>query len=219
MPKALRTKHSRAVRWFHWVNFPVLLVMIWSGLLIYGANRVYRIGIGEWTLFAFDTAFAERLNLRFRLAEGMAWHFSFAWLFALNGLSYLLYLIFSKEWKKIVPGRGALKGAWEVFLEDLRFRRHAASTEGYNPAQRIAYSGVILLGAGATLSGLAIYKPVQLSWLTALFGGYQSARWIHFWITGLFVLFIVVHILQVLRSGWNSFRAMITGKEVIETSE
>lgn len=216
MPKRLKPRHSLAVRWFHWINFPVLLVMIWSGLLIYGANRVYRIGTGDWTLYAFDTAFAERFNLRYRLAEGMAWHFTFAWFFVLNGLAYVLYLAFSKQWRHLAPGPGALKGAWRVFLDDLRFRRHLPSPEGYNPAQRFAYSGVILLGVGATATGLAIYKPVQASWLTALFGGYQSARWIHFWITGLFVAFIVVHVLQVIRAGWNTFRAMITGKEVVE---
>ncbi|HEV2246124.1 MAG TPA: thiosulfate reductase, partial [Terriglobia bacterium] len=49
----MRAKHSLAIRWFHWVNFPLLAVMIWSGLWIYWANDVYRVGLGSFTLFRF----------------------------------------------------------------------------------------------------------------------------------------------------------------------
>ena len=85
--KRLHKKHSLAIRWFHWINFPVLMLMIWSGLLIYWANDVYRIGWGETTVFKFfPQSFYERFNIAKRLAEGMAWHFLLAWIFAINGL-------------------------------------------------------------------------------------------------------------------------------------
>lgn len=210
----LHKKHSLAVRWFHWVNFPVLVIMIWSGLLIYGANRVYRVGFGDWTLFAFDTALAERLNLRFRLAEGLSWHFTFMWIFALNGIAYVAYLIISREAREIIPGRRTLRDALQVVLHDLRIRKEPLPKAKFNGAQKIAYSSVLVMGIGSLLTGLAIYKPTQLSWLVVVFGGYQSARWIHFWLTIAFVAFFLVHIVQVVRAGWNNFRAMITGYEL-----
>jgi len=76
--KTFEDRHPLAIRWFHWVNFPVLAVMIWSGLLIYWANDVYRVGIGRSTLFKFfPDSFYFVFNIGFRLAEGMAWHFTF----------------------------------------------------------------------------------------------------------------------------------------------
>ena len=90
--KRLEKKHPLAIRWFHWINFPLLAVMIWSGLLIYWANAVYRIGLGSFTLVTlFPQAFYTWLNIPFRLAEGMALHFFFMWFFAINGLAYVLY--------------------------------------------------------------------------------------------------------------------------------
>src|SRR5260221_10646365 len=90
--KRLEKKHPLAIRWFHWINFPVLMIMIWSGLLIYWANDVYRVGYGSHTLVKFfPDWFYDRLNLKQRLAEGMAWHFMFMWFFAINGLLYVIY--------------------------------------------------------------------------------------------------------------------------------
>jgi thiosulfate reductase cytochrome b subunit len=75
------------------------------------------------------------------------------------------------------------------------------------------------MGAGSLLTGLAIYKPTQAAWLTGLFGGYEWARWVHFWLTMGYVAFFVVHISQVIRAGWNNFRAMVTGYEVTTSDE
>ncbi len=86
--KKLERKHPLAIRWFHWVNFPVLLVMIWSGLLIYWSNSVYRIGLGSRTLFHFfPPGFFDKLHLSQRLAEGMAYHFFFVWFFTITSTS------------------------------------------------------------------------------------------------------------------------------------
>lgn len=83
----------------------------------------------------------------------------------------------------------------------------------YNAAQRLAYTGVIFMGLGSLLTGLAIYKPVQLYWLCAMLGGYEWARAEHFILTILFALFFLLHIIQVLLAGWNNFAAMIRGFE------
>ena len=207
-------KHPRAVRWMHWVNFPMLTVMIWSGLQIYWAYDPYRIGVGDWTLFRFFPEwFYEALGLRRQLANGMAFHFVFGWLFTLNGVAYVAYTALSGEWRHLVPDRRDWRDSAAVVLHDLRIRKTAPPQGKYNAAQKISYLGVIVMGAGAVLTGLAIYKPTQLGLLTTVFGGYQNARAIHFALTVLFVLFFVVHIAQVVRAGWWNFWSMVTGYE------
>ncbi len=218
--RKLVPKHSLAIRWFHWINFPVLAVMIWSGLLIYWANDVYRIGAGRFTLVHFFPQwFYDALALEQRLAEGMAWHFLFMWLFAVNGALYAAYLLASGEWRNLVPGRRAFREALQVLLCDLHLSKLHPPRRKFNGAQQIAYTGILLMGAGSLLTGLAIYKPVQLAWLAALLGGYQAARLEHFVLTIGYVLFFAVHLAQVARAGWNNFRAMVTGFEVVAVQQ
>jgi thiosulfate reductase cytochrome b subunit len=127
---------------------------------------------------------------------------------------YVAYTLFSGEWRELVPNRKSFGEAWHVLLHDLHIRKDAPPPRKFNGAQQIAYTAVILMGLGSVLTGLAIYKPVQFSWLAALFGGYQGARFLHFWLTVGYVLFFLVHIAQVIRAGWNNFRAMVIGYEV-----
>ncbi|MBE7172526.1 MAG: cytochrome b/b6 domain-containing protein [Williamsia sp.] len=216
--KTIIKKHPLAVRWFHWINFPVLAIMIWSGLLIYWANDVYRIGFGSTTLLKFfPDSFYKALNIPFRLAEGMAYHFVFMWLFAINGILYVLFTLISGQWRYLFPDRRSFQEAWLVILHDLHIRRSAPPQLKYNGAQKITYTAIILMGLGSLLSGLAIYKPAQLNWLCSLMGGYTVARVIHFVLTIGYCLFFVVHILQVIRAGWNNFSSMVTGFEVADT--
>jgi thiosulfate reductase cytochrome b subunit len=215
--KRIVAKHRLAIRWFHWINFPVLGLMIWSGLLIYWANDVYRIGLGDFTLFHFfPNWFYDTFNVSFRLAEGMAWHFFFMWFFAINGVLYVGYTIISGEWRYLVPNGRSFIEAIQVVLHDLHLSKYHPPRKKFNGAQQIAYTAIILMGAGSVITGLAIYKPIQLAWLANLFGGYGGARFVHFWLTMGYVAFFVVHILQVVRAGWNNFRAMIAGFEVVK---
>lgn len=212
----VRRKHPLAIRWFHWVNFPVLFVMIWSGTLIYWANDEYRLALGDLELFKFyPRGFYEALDLKRRLAEGMAWHFAFMWLFFLNGFAYVLYTAISGEWRYLLPRKGSLKEALRVLLHDLNLSKKPLPEKKFNGAQQIAYTGIVLMGIGSLLTGLAIYKPTRLWWITALCGGYESARLIHFMLTIGYCLFFLVHIAQVIRAGWNNFQAMVTGWEVV----
>jgi thiosulfate reductase cytochrome b subunit len=225
--KRLVEKHPLAVRWFHWINFPLLFLMIWSGLMIYWASSdeyysggVYRLGWGDYTLFHFfPAAFWEKLGWHHRLAEAMGWHFFFMWLFAINGILYVLYLLISGEWRTLVPGHHALRGAIQVALHDLHLSKKLPPFERYNPAQQIAYTIVILMGGASLLTGLAIYRPVQVGWLTSLLGGYQMARWEHFWLMMGFIAFFVIHIIQVARAGWGNFRSMVAGCDLEEVKE
>ena len=210
-------KHKLATRWMHWINFPVLTVMIWSGMLIYWANDVYDVKIGgKLVVRFFPDWFYNALHIPHRLAEGMAFHFLFMWLFIINGILYVTYTLVSGEWRYLFPNKHSFKEAWQVLLHDLHIRKTAPPQSKYNAAQRVAYSMIILMGFGSMLTGFAIYKPVQVQWLTMLCGGYEAARIEHFILTLGYVLFFLVHIVQVILAGWNNFRAMVAGFEVIK---
>lgn len=212
----LRLKHPTAIRWFHWINFPLLGIMIWSGLLIYWAYDVYRVGPFHF----FPQAFYKTLNIDYRLANGMALHFFFMWLFVINGVLYVGYTLVSGEWRLLVPrSLSAFRDAWYVLLYEMGMREKLPVQEKYNAAQQLTYSAIILMGVLSVLTGFAIYKPVQLGWLTAAFGGYQNARLIHFVLTLGYVAFFVIHVFQVIRAGWNNFRAMLMGYELVKRDE
>ena len=216
--KIIKEKHSLSMRWFHWVNFPILFIMIWSGMLIYWANGVYSITIFGHTLIQFFPSwFYKLLNIPHRLSEGMALHFLFMWFFTLNGFFYVLYTWISGEWRELIPEKKSFKEAWLVVLHDLHIRKTIPPQNKYNAAQRITYSAIILMGLGSVLTGIAIYKPVQLFWITWLCGGYHFARIMHFALTVGYVLFFIVHIVQVILAGWNNFRSVVSGFEIIDS--
>lgn len=205
------------MRWFHWVNFPILAIMIWSGILIYWASDTYSITLFGHTCFKFFPQwFYKEFNIVHRLSEGMAFHFLFMWFFTINGMLYVLYTWISGEWRELVPKRNSFKEAWLVLLHDLHIRRGLPPQNKYNAAQRIAYSAIIVMGLGSLITGLAIYKPVQFYYLTWLCGGYHLARIWHFVLTIGYVLFFMIHIIQVILAGWNNFRSVITGFEVVD---
>ena len=221
----LEKKHPLAIRWMHWVNFPVLFTMIWSGLLIYWndsdnayqhPHAVYRVGLGSLTLVRlFPPLFWKAINAPYRVTEGLGYHFFFMWLFAINGILYVAYLLISGEWRLLVPERKSIRDAIQVTLVDLHLRKGLPPQKKYNGAQRIAYSAVILMGLGSLVTGLSIYKPTQVHWITTLLGGYEMARWEHFWLTMGFCVFFVVHVVQVVLAGWNNFRSMVSGYEIV----
>jgi thiosulfate reductase cytochrome b subunit len=220
----LERKHPLAIRWMHWINFPVLFIMILSGIRIYWnttdnaymhPHAVYRIGFGSFTLLRiFPEPVWKALNIPWHVTQGLGDHFFFMWIFAINGIAYVVFLAFSGEWRLVVPRRESFKEAVKVVLRTLCLRRSPRTEQKYNGAQRIAYTTVIAMGAGSLITGLAIYKPTQAHYLTSLLGGYEWARWEHFWLTMGFCAFFLVHVLQVAFAGWNSFRSMVSGYEI-----
>ena len=198
-------KHSALIRWTHWINFPLLTIMIISGAMIYWANEAY---------FPIPEGFYSQ-----KLALGIGIHFFFMWLFAINGLIYAAYLVLSDQWREMLPQLSTFKEALLVTLYDLGIRKQLPAQGKFNAGQKLAYSAITLLGFIQLVTGLAIYKPVQFQSLLLLLGGYETARLLHFIFTIVFMLFFVVHILQVLRAGWNNFRSMITGTEEITENE
>jgi thiosulfate reductase cytochrome b subunit len=160
------------------------------------------------------------LGIPFRLAEGMALHFFFMWLFIINGVLYVTYTIVSGEWRMLVPrSLQVFRDAFQVVLFDLHVSKELPPQDKYNAAQQIAYTGIVLMGVGSLLTGLAIYKPAQLFWLTGAFGGYTNARFFHFLLTMGYLAFFVIHIMQVAKAGWNNFRSMVMGYELVNEHE
>jgi thiosulfate reductase cytochrome b subunit len=136
-----------------------------------------------------------------------------------NGIVYVAYTIFSGEWRYLVPNRRSFREAWQVLLHDLHIRKYQPPQLKYNAAQRIAYTLIILMGIGSVWTGLAIYKPVQFWWMAWMCGGYEAARVEHFILTIGYVVFFLIHIVQVIITGWNNFQAMISGLEVIKPAK
>jgi len=106
-----------------------------------------------------------------------------------------------------------------VVLHDLGLRKELPPQSKDNAAQRVAYSAIVRMGVGSVIRGFAIYKPVQMQWLTTLCGGYEAARAEHFTLTVGYALFFVIHLAQVIRAGWNNFRGMVAGYEIVPEKE
>ncbi|WP_083914716.1 cytochrome b/b6 domain-containing protein [Ilumatobacter nonamiensis] len=209
-----KKKHSLALRWMHWLNFPLLMIMMYSGMRIYWADLQdpYVFGIAGWQIFEFwPDGVNSALQFERKLAAGIAFHLNFGWFFVLNGVAYVLYLARRGEWRHIVPDVQSLRDARKTVAHDLHLRKDKPVQGKYNPAQQITYTLVILISAILVLSGFAIYRSGQLSWLEAAFGGYDVARFVHFSCTILLLLFFFVHIVQVARAGWANFASIITG--------
>jgi thiosulfate reductase cytochrome b subunit len=225
----LERKHPLAIRWMHWINFPVLFIMILSGIRIYWndsdnahlhPHAVYRIGFGSFTLLRiFPEPVWKALNIPWHVTQGMGDHFFFMWIFAINGIAYAAFLLISGEWRFLLPQKQSFRDGLQVLLVSLRLRKGRPPQRKYNAAQRIAYTTVILMGFGSLLTGMAIYKPTQAHYLTTFLGGYEWARWEHFWLTMGFCLFFLVHVAQVVFAGWNSFRSMVSGFEIRPVNE
>lgn len=151
------------------------------------------------------------------LAEGRRWHFFFAWLLAINGFAYFAYGFAAGHFRRdLAPTGTDVHGLGRSILDHLRFRhaRGEAATR-YNVLQKIAYLAVIFVLVPLMLiTGLSMSPGIDSAtpWLPDLFGGRQSARTIHFIVATLLVLFVLIHLFEVLLAGvFNEMRSMITG--------
>jgi len=190
--------HPLAVRITHWVNAFAILLMVLSGWRIYNASPLFGFAFPkDWTLGGW-------------LAGALQWHFAAMWLLFLNGLAYLAYGVLSGHFRrKLLPlsPRAAMRDA----LDALRLRLKHDDLSVYNAAQRAAYLAAIVLGGLLVLSGLVLWKPVQLQTLGFLMGDYEGARYLHFFCMAGIVLFVAVHVLMVALVP-RSLPTMITGR-------
>lgn len=190
--------HPRWVRINHWINALAMLVMIGSGWRIYNASP----------LFNFE--FSNHITLGGWLAGALLWHFAAMWVLVINGLVYVTLGLSSGHFRrKLLPIRPADVAA--DVKAALGFKLAHEDLSVYNAVQKLLYTGVILCGIVIVLSGLAIWKPVQLQELSALFGGYDAARYVHFIAMAAIVGFLSVHIALALIVP-RSLRAIIVGR-------
>ena len=187
------------IRLAHWINIPLLVIMAGSGLQILVAYPYLgpRGGLYSWYPLQGDPP-PSWLRFGGWLAGARHWHFAIAWFLILNGVIYLIYMVASGEWRRrtFLPRRDTAN-ALAMFAYYIRLRKTPPPEDFYNGLQRIAYTSAILFGIVVVLSGLSIYKPVQLWWLTATFGGYDSARVVHLSCLVLLAGFTVTHLVLV----------------------
>jgi thiosulfate reductase cytochrome b subunit len=187
------------VRIVHWINAVAIVLMIMSGWQIYNASPLFS-----------SLTFSRSITLGGWLGGALQWHFAAMWLLMVNGLVYLtLGLVTGRFRKKLLPitASGVIGDTKAALTGKLS---HADLTV-YNQVQKLLYAGIIVVGILIVLSGLAIWKPVQLQWLTAVFGGYDVARYVHFFCMAAIVGFLVIHVALALLVP-KSLRAMIIGK-------
>ncbi len=206
-------RHHWLVRATHWSAFVLIFGMIASGLQIYRAYPRFGERGGPYLPNAFqDTVFPLWSRLGGWLAGGLNWHFALMWPLLVVGGAYVGYLAFSGEWRKLLFRPRDMKHAVAMARYYLRIDKEHPAQGKHNALQKAAYTFILLLGALALLTGFALWKPVQFSWLTATFGGFQAARYWHFWTVWLFVGFTIVHVILVFTADPASLRAMISGK-------
>jgi thiosulfate reductase cytochrome b subunit len=211
-PPAVR-RHHWIVRLTHWGSALVLAGMVTSGLQIYEAYARFGNRGSPGYPNPFEGArFSSSIRLGGWLAGALNWHFALMWPLLTFGLLYASYLVGSGEWRALLFRPKDISGAVEMTKYYLRLRKDHPPQGKHNPLQKLAYTTVVILGALALLTGLAIYKPLQFSWLTTLFGGFQAARYWHFWIVWIFVAFTITHVLLVFLVDPASLRAMLTGR-------
>ena len=236
-------RHHLLVRCSHWLNVPILLGLILSGLSIYWASPVYKhkpdllngnvdplADVGIWICahvpgWDHYSSPADWVYNHISLGPGMLavalrLHWLCAYLFMLNGLVFVIGSAMGGGWRSLLPRGADLREAFKMFryylgvsLAKLRRRSwmHPRFNTKYNPLQRLAYFSIPVAGLLSVLTGWAIHKPIQLYWLTWIFGGYDKARIWHFWLMWIFILFVVPHVILVLADGWDTLRSMIVG--------
>ena len=187
------------VRIMHWINAVAIILMIMSGLQVYNASPLFK-----------SLTFSHSITLGGWLGGALLWHFAAMWLLMINGLAYLITGFATGRFKKkLFPI--SVRGVISDVTAALTFKLAHDDLRKYNQVQKILYAGIIAVGIVIVLSGLSIWKPVQFQYLTALFGGYDIARYVHFFCMASIVAFLAIHVLLAVLVP-KSLRAMIIGR-------
>jgi thiosulfate reductase cytochrome b subunit len=207
------TRHHPVVRITHWVNVVALTIMIGSGLRIFNAYPAFARRGESFCCYPFaQKPIPASLTFGGWLAGARNWHFAMMWVLFVNGLVYLGFIYLHGEWRDLVPRKGIIRDAWEM-VKFYAFARRDHPRQGkHNALQRLVYFSMPLIGIAAVVTGIAIWKPVQLSWLTTALGGFVWARYWHFWAMLLLVVSSVGHVFMVFTVDPYSIPAMITGR-------
>lgn len=205
-------RHHWIVRLTHWINVVAFSIMVGSGLRIFNAHPSFA-RIGErFPLYPWEgKAIPSWLTFGAWLGGARHWHFAMMWVLVLTGIVYVGFVYLHGEWRDLVPRRGDVRDAWQMMRFYLFVRPDHPPHGKHNALQKSTYFVMPFIAALIVVSGIAIWKPVSLGWLTALFGGYVYARFVHFVCMAVLVLLSVVHVFMVISVDPYSLRSMITG--------
>jgi thiosulfate reductase cytochrome b subunit len=184
-------------------------ILIASGLEIFGAFANFGEKIPQCDLFMPPAA----VRLGGWLGGALQWHLAFAWPFLAAGLTYVIYQMASGNYRQVLFGRPDLGGVWPMARHYFLSGPKPQETGAYNPLQKLAYTTAIGLGIVLVVSGLALYKPVQLSSLIVALGGFRLTRMWHFIAMCGLLAFIPGHLVMVAIHGWSNFASMWTGSK------
>ena len=200
-------EHSWPVRFSHWINTIALFVMTGSGLQIFRAFPSFGVKIPENDLLNWPKAFA----IGGWLGGALQWHLTFMWIYIATGLFYLGYQVLSGNYGQVLFVPKDVSGVWPMARHYFFFGPKPDALDVYNPLQKLAYTSAMVLGVLSVVTGIAIWKPVQFSWLAWLMGGFHLARVWHFVVMWAIVAFVFGHLVMVVLHGWNNFMSMLTG--------
>jgi len=200
-------EHPWLVRFSHWLNAISLLALSMSGLQIYMAFPSFGAKIPQKDFLYFP----EAMRLGGWLGGALQWHFSFAWLFTLTGIAYVVYLFAGGHWRQVILLPKDIPGIWPMVRYYFLFKPKPEQTEPYNPLQKLAYTTTILLGVLSVITGFLLYQPAQFAFVVWLLGGFGMIRIYHFAAMIGFLSFIPGHLLMVALHGYNNFKTMLTG--------
>jgi len=195
--------HPLLLRLMHWTNAVAMIVMILSGWKIYNDEVLFGI-----------LHFPDGMVLGIWAQHALQWHFLGMWILMINGLGYLAYGLTSGRFRRLLIPLSPRQVVRET-IDALRFRLTHSDLTHYNAVQKTLYIGIILIVILQVISGLAIWKPVQFSYLTALFYDFQGARLAHFFGMSAIVLFVLVHVTLALLVP-KTLIAMLTGGPPID---
>ncbi len=198
-----RRLHPLPLRIMHWTNALAIFIMIGSGWKIYEDEVLF-----GWLHFP------DWMTIGGEAQGALQWHFFGMWILTINGILYIGYGLATGRFRRMLLP--IYPSALIADIRDaLRFHLQHDDLTRYNTVQRVLYVGIILVGIVQVVSGLVIWKPIQFSELTALFGGFQTARLIHFLCMTAIVLFLLVHIALALLVP-RTLLAMFTGGPAVE---
>ena len=205
-------RHHWIVRLTHWVNAVAVTIMVGSGLRIFNAHPSFARPGNTFCCYPFEGKdIPSVLTFGGWLGGARHWHFAMMWVLVVNGLVYLAFVYLHGEWRDLAPRRGDLRDTWEMIKYYMFVRKDHPMQGKHNALQKATYFALPWIGAVAVISGIAIWKPVTLSPLTNLIGGYQWARYWHFMAMTALVVLSVGHVFMVFAVDPYALRAMTTG--------
>ena len=216
----MKVEHPAVVRLCHWLSALATAILIASGLEIFAAFPSFDPVGADLASTAQHALFTppDAMRLGGWLGGALQWHLTFAWLFLITGVVYAGYQAASGNYRQVLFSRADVRGVWPMVRHYFLFGPRPPQRETYNPLQKLAYTTALMLGVVLVATGLALYKPVQLSGLLWLLGGMRATRIWHFAAMTWLLAFVPGHLIMVALHGWSNFSAMWTGNPAPTTN-